>query len=126
MDIYHDLILDHYKYPRNYGELKDADATSRETNAFCGDTIEISLTVGSTQTITTLKWHGAGCAISAAAASLLSEKVKGMSVAQVGKLTESDMLTLLGGHISHARIGCATLPLQALHHAVASLDRAKR
>ena len=78
MNLYRDLIIDHYQNPRNFGELKNPDAVARETNASCGDMVEFAIKVKpfaiNGLRITDVKWRGVGCAISTAAASLLSEK----------------------------------------------------
>lgn len=138
MNLYRELILDHYKHPRNVGALDRANASASESNASCGDEITIQLQVtrhkladsyvgGQARNnkqvliIQQVRWQGTGCAISTAAASLLSEKIQGMSVADTQKLTDRDVTTLLGGEISFARMKCAMLPLEALHAALNTL-----
>lgn len=122
MNLYRELILDHYKHPRNVGVLKNPTVTWKEENASCGDSMSISLTINhQSLTIRKLRWQGTGCAISTAAASLLSEKIQGMSVAAIQKLTDRDVTALLGGEISFARMKCAMLPLEALRTALNTL-----
>ena len=127
MSIYRDLIIDHYQNPRNFGELKNPDATAREANASCGDMVEFQIKVKRVQSsefrVQEVAWRGVGCAISTAAASLLSERVKSQEsrVKSILEITDEDMVKLLGGDISHARIRCAALPLAALKAAVAKL-----
>ncbi|MEK7111648.1 MAG: iron-sulfur cluster assembly scaffold protein, partial [Patescibacteria group bacterium] len=75
--LYHDLIIDHYKNPRNFGTLDKPDLIAQEANASCGDLIEFSLIINHKSLIVNeIKWRGVGCAISTAAASLLSERIK--------------------------------------------------
>jgi nitrogen fixation NifU-like protein len=130
MNLYHDLIIDHYRHPRNFGELKNPDATAREANASCGDMVEFQIKVirdkSQERRISEIAWRGVGCAISTAAASLLSERVKQIrQISQISQISQKDMIALLGGDISHARIKCAVLPLVALKKALQAI-RAKR
>ena len=127
ISLYHDLIIDHYQYPRNFGELKNPDATAREANASCGDMVEFRIKVTSDKLqVTSIAWRGVGCAISAAAASLLSERGKQIrQIRLIRQISQKDMIDLLGGDISHARIKCATLPLVALQKAIGKLETNK-
>ena len=132
MSLYHDLIIDHYKNPRNFGELENPDATAQEANASCGDLIEFSLIINhKSLTINEVKWRGVGCAISTAAASLLSEKIQNspasprrsrgrasFSIQYLMSMTDEDMVEMLGGDISPTRLKCATLALKALKSAL--------
>ncbi|MBI2310181.1 iron-sulfur cluster assembly scaffold protein [Candidatus Collierbacteria bacterium] len=124
-NIYHDLIIDHYQHPRNFGELKNPDAVVQEANASCGDLIEFQVRVKRSANreqrteIGEIAWRGVGCAISTAGASLLSERVKQIRrISQISQISQAGMVELLGGDISHARIKCAILPLVALQKAI--------
>lgn len=126
MSIYHDLILDHYNNPRNFGELPGAGVTASERNIGCGDDISISLFVDNhSSTIRQLRWRGSGCAISTAAASLLSEHVLQAirEVPRALEISEEDMINMLGGEISATRRKCATLALKALRRALRNTNR---
>jgi nitrogen fixation NifU-like protein len=121
VSFYHDLILDHYKNPRNFGSLENPDIVVSETNASCGDEVEIFLTVNHEPlTIRQLRWRGRGCAISMAAASLLSERLRTMNyeLRTIRLLADQDMVTFLGGEISSGRMRCVTLALTALQKAL--------
>jgi nitrogen fixation NifU-like protein len=79
-DMYRQQILDHYKSPRNYGELEDPTYTHVGENPMCGDTIEMQVKLDDDEeTIEHVAFQGDGCAISQASASMLSEKLAGMS-----------------------------------------------
>ncbi|MBI3559858.1 SUF system NifU family Fe-S cluster assembly protein [Candidatus Gottesmanbacteria bacterium] len=124
MDLYRDLILDHYKHPRNFGHLEKPDVVMEEGNVTCGDRIIIELLIAyrlSLITIRDIRFSGEGCAISQASASMLTEKVKGMSVAQVQKLSRKDIEDMLGTTLTPSRVKCATLPLEVLQKAMVSL-----
>lgn len=71
---YKEEIIDHYKYPRNFGDLEDPKITVEENNASCGDMVEVYVRLKDDK-VAAMKWRGVGCAISTAAASMLSEKL---------------------------------------------------
>ena len=113
MSEYKDEIIDHYKNPRNFGELDKADMTTNEANASCGDVISVGVKLNDGK-ISEIKWRGVGCAISTAAASMLSEKVVGMNKEKLEKFGESGVVELLGGEVNLGRMKCATLAYRAL------------
>lgn len=113
MTDYKDIIIDHYKNPRNFGELNDADITMNESNSSCGDMIQIQVRMKNS-TIEDLKWRGVGCAISTAAASMLSEVAIGMTKQDLEKLGEAGVAEMLGGEINLGRMKCATLAYRGL------------
>jgi len=109
-DMYRQQILDHYKNPRNYGELEDATVTHVGENPMCGDTIEMDLVLDeSEETIQRAAFRGDGCAISQAAASMLSEKLVGTTVEELRAMDREDMTEMLGVDISPMRVKCAVL-----------------
>ncbi len=118
MDLYHDAILDHYHNPRNHGVLTAPTHRHCAVNHSCGDNICITLIVDSTHIIRDIAFDGAGCAISQAAASLLTEDIRGKTVADAQSLTRDDMLALLGVNVGVGRIRCALLGLETLHKAL--------
>jgi len=109
-DMYRQQILDHYKNPRNYGELEDPTFSHRGHNPSCGDELEFDVKLAEDEeTIESVAFHGDGCAISQAAASLLGETLPGMTLEEVQELDRDDAIELLGGDISPMRIKCAVL-----------------
>lgn len=110
---YKDEIIDHYKHPRNFGTIEEADVSIKEGNASCGDMIEVSAKLKNSK-IQELKWRGIGCAISTAAASMLSEMVVGKTKEDLEKFGEKGILEMLGGEINAGRIKCATLSYKAM------------
>lgn len=78
-DLYQELILDHNRRPRNFGELPDADRRAHGHNPLCGDRWTVALRVDG-GVIRDVRFTGAGCAISKASASLMTEAIKGRSV----------------------------------------------
>src|SRR3979411_3206349 len=84
-DLYRDYILDHYKRPRNFGELEPHDHEAHDNNPLCGDEMGVHIRVEDGR-IAALRFHGQGCAISQAAASIASDEYIGMPVAALPDL----------------------------------------
>ena len=115
--LYRDYILDHYKNPRNFGELQPHDREWHDHNPLCGDELGVHLIVDEDGTITHLRFHGQGCAISQAAASISSEELTGMNVDEVAALGADWVIDLLGIDISPTRRKCALLSLKVMRGA---------
>jgi nitrogen fixation NifU-like protein len=116
-DLYRDYILDHYKRPRNFGELEQRDLEGEEHNPLCGDELGVHIRVEDGK-IADLRFHGHGCAISQASASIASEELKGMELAEVERLGADWMIDLLGIPVSATRRKCALLNLKVVRGAV--------
>jgi nitrogen fixation NifU-like protein len=84
-DLYQEIILDHYKKPRNAGRLEEPSCSASGDNPLCGDKISITVKKSGDK-VEDIRWKGAGCAISTASASLMSEAIKGKSVADIDAL----------------------------------------
>lgn len=125
MDIYREAILDHYKHPRNFGHLDKPDVKTAEHNVSCGDRIvmEVKYSRDRNGTIETIRFSGEGCAVSIAAASMLTEKVVGMRISDALTLGTNEILELLGSPLTPTRVKCAILPLEVLHKAIAGIGR---
>ena len=114
MDLYREVILDHYKHPRNFGSLPRPTVTAEAYNATCGDRIVIEVAVNGRHVIEDIRFSGEGCAISMASASMLSEKVKGMKKEKVIAMTPDTVMELLGTTLTPSRVKCALLPLEVV------------
>jgi nitrogen fixation NifU-like protein len=110
---YREFILDHYKNPRNFGRIEDADISHEEYNPLCGDLVGMDLRVRD-GVIDDVRFHGRGCAISQASASLMTERLKGLSLEEARRISKEDVLDELGIDISPARLKCALLTLKVL------------
>jgi nitrogen fixation NifU-like protein len=115
--LYREAILDHYKHPHNFGEIDDADLEFEDNNPLCGDELKVQLKVGDDGRVDTVRFSGQGCAISQAAASMISDEIKGMSVEELRRLDKGAVLELLGIDISAARMKCALLSLKVIKSA---------
>ena len=117
-DLYRDYILEHYRRPHNLGVLEAPTASYEGSNPLCGDRITMMLAVHD-GIVNEVAFTGRGCAISQASASLLTDEIKGKTVAEVERMTPDDVLDLLGIDISPARLKCALLSLDTVAHALA-------
>src|SRR5256885_17254673 len=84
-ELYREYILDHYKNPRNFGELEPHDVECFDRNPLCGDEIGVHIRLEGDR-ITDLRFHGQGCAISQASASIISDELKGKTVSEIASL----------------------------------------
>lgn len=134
-ELYQEVILDHYKHPRNRGSLEGADRHAEGFNPLCGDEVRIEIILDG-DTVRDVRFDGQGCAISTASASLMTEAIQGKSVAEAEQIisTFQAMVTNTGEHQSDpdmgelealagvrehpVRIKCATLPWHALRAAL--------
>ena len=108
---YTPLVLEHFRHPRNSGALPAPTASHEGVNPLCGDRIRVEIAVDGDH-ITAARFRADACAVTVAAASLLTERVTGES------LTEDDALALIGAELPPARRRCGTLPLEVLQGAV--------
>jgi nitrogen fixation NifU-like protein len=142
-DLYQEVILDHGKRPRNFGALESASRRADGHNPLCGDKLTIFLVIENDR-ITDVRFMGAGCAISMASASLMTEAIKGKTEAEARSMFEKfhiglttkddaaattalaglDKLAVFGGVREYpVRVKCATL---AWHTLLAALDHAEQ
>jgi nitrogen fixation NifU-like protein len=111
--LYREVILDHYKNPRNHGTLEHADAHADGQNPLCGD--EISIDVGfDGDTISEVRFSGRGCAISQAATSMLTELVVGKTAAEAAAIEKDELLEEAPIPLTPVRLKCAILGLTTL------------
>ena len=123
-ELYKENILDHYKHPRNKQKLEKYTCSHREFNPLCGDEITIFLCVKN-NAVNDASFQGNGCAISQAAASMLTDFVKGKTVEEIKRLGPWDVFNLLGVRISHTRSKCALLCLKTIQAAVKEKENQK-
>lgn len=118
LNMYQEIIMDHYKNPRNRGKIDNGCCLSAELrNSSCGDEISCSGVIVN-NTIDSIYFDGKGCVISQAAASLLSEKVKNNSIDVIMGFDQDDMVALIGISLGPVRMQCALLALTALQQAI--------
>ncbi|MGB9631978.1 MAG: Fe-S cluster assembly sulfur transfer protein SufU [Chloroflexaceae bacterium] len=125
-DIYREQILEHARYPHNFGTLEHPTVSHEEYNPLCGDRVRIDLLIED-GVIADVRFSGKGCAISQASASMLTDEIKGMNVETAKAFSKDDLLALIGIPLSKnpTRLKCALLSLKALKaglYGVASVD----
>jgi nitrogen fixation protein NifU and related proteins len=110
---YSECLLDHFRNPRNYGSLPAPDVAYEAFNPLCGDRIRIELQIRAGR-IEAARFVGDGCAISIAAASILTGLITGAGIDQDEVISEAQLLSALQSDIKPSRLKCAFLPLAAL------------
>ncbi len=117
--LYRANILEHYKKPHHWNKLADATLSHMESNPTCGDEIGIELKVDGKGVICDVGLSGAGCAISIASASMLSDMLVGMRIRQASKIDKQKLLDELGIDPGPARMRCALLALEGVRKTLA-------
>src|SRR5262249_43530930 len=111
--LYSNVLLDHFRHPRNYGSLDAPDISNEQFNPLCGDRIRLELKLEHS-TVNEARFKGDGCAISMAATSLLTELVLGKDIEELTNFPDEQLISAFESNIQPARLQCALLPLQAL------------
>lgn len=109
MDIYSEEILEHYKHPQHEGTLESPDFEAEDSNPLCGDKIKFAMKQRADGKISDVAFTAAGCAISKASASMLTEYVMEKKVERLQHMNPQEMLDLLGLTLTPARVKCALL-----------------
>ncbi|MEI7760111.1 MAG: SUF system NifU family Fe-S cluster assembly protein [Thermoleophilia bacterium] len=112
--MYREVILDHYKMPRNHGILDPNDAVAEGQNPLCGDEVTVSVRFGDGDIIESVGFEGRGCAISQAATSMLTDLVKGRSAQEIAAMRKEELLDEIGIPLSPVRLKCALLGMGVL------------
>ncbi|MEN9328254.1 MAG: hypothetical protein RI947_1062 [Candidatus Parcubacteria bacterium] len=116
--IYQDIILDHYRNPRNNGHLARHTHKVTVNNPLCGDLLTFEI-YDENGIVKEIAFSGSGCAISQASASMLTEYAVGKSNDELKKIDKDIVLEMLGIELSPNRIKCALLSLEGLHKLLA-------
>jgi len=138
-DLYREIILDHYRYPRNRGHLDHPDLSAEGMNPFCGDEITIELKLNGAGQVKEVVFRGRGCSISQASVSMLTEKIKGKTLDETLQLSNlfkdvmhgkelsqeeleqlGDLVALEGVRKFPIRIKCALLGWAALEEVLST------
>ncbi len=115
--IYKENILDHYKHPHNFGNLKNYNHHFKQVNPVCGDEIEIFILTENSK-VKDIRFIGKGCAISVAATSMLTDSIKNKSVDEIKKITTDDIMKMIGIKLGVVRMKCGLLGLKTLQKAL--------
>ncbi len=140
-ELYRDIIMDHYRYPRGHKKLADADIQNEGQNPVCGDEITVALKLADDR-VEDVSVDCAGCAISVASGSMLADIVKGKTISEIKKIASAikailkgenppdgldlgDLEALAGVRNFPVRIKCALLSWTTLVDAIESVEKGK-
>jgi nitrogen fixation NifU-like protein len=116
-DLYREYILEHFREPHNKGDIVQPDRFATYSNPLCGDHIQMSVVLDGTK-ISDVRFNGAGCAISQAAASMLTDLMIGKTLDELAEITKQDIFDMLGVEISPARQRCALLSWEVMRKGI--------
>jgi nitrogen fixation NifU-like protein len=139
-DLYREVILDHYSHPRNKGELPDPDIKVEGANPLCGDELSIFVRLDGDR-VADVRFVGRGCSISQASASMMTERIKGKTLAEAQALVSrfkgmmqgapadeeemGELAALQGVRKFPVRVKCATLSWVALDQGIEEFEATK-
>lgn len=116
MALYSDKVMDHFKNPRNVGEIPDADGVGEVGNAKCGDIMKMYLKIKD-NVITDVKFETFGCGSAIASSSIATEMIKGKTIEEALAVTNKQVVDALGGLPAH-KLHCSVLAEEAIKAAV--------
>jgi nitrogen fixation protein NifU and related proteins len=109
-----DFILDHYQNPRHHGPLENPSVVMRGGNPGCGDIVTMYIRLNDAECVEAVSFEGEGCTISQAAASIVTEKVLGKSLAEIAEMGHDAVVEDMGREVVATRLRCATLALNTV------------
>jgi nitrogen fixation NifU-like protein len=142
-ELYQDIILDHYRNPRNFGEVNPVCTQVELDNPVCGDHIKLMLDIDEDGIIKNTKFTGSGCAISIASASIMTDEIKGKKLSEVSEIISDVLKTMRGEQDAETlerhgdlvalkgvikfpvRVKCATLAWHAIKDALEKYRKEK-
>lgn len=113
---YTEKVMDHFRNPRNVGEIKDPDGVGKVGNPICGDMMEIQIKVKGDR-LEDIKFRTFGCGAAVATSSMVTEIAKGKTLEEALKITRADVADELGG-LPPIKMHCSNLAADALHAAI--------
>ncbi len=114
---YSAIVIEHFRNPKNVGEIEDPSAVGKMTSPVCGDMMVLYLKVDSSGVITDAKFRTLGCGAAIASSSVLTELIKGKTIEEAEKITKKTILEALGG-LPEPKIHCSLLAEDALKIAI--------
>ncbi|MGQ9552509.1 MAG: Fe-S cluster assembly scaffold protein NifU [Anaerolineae bacterium] len=120
---YSELVMDHFRNPRNVGTIEDADGVGMVGNPVCGDIMEMFIKVEDGR-LADVKFRTFGCGAAVATSSITTEMVKGKTIEEAMQLTNRAVAEALGG-LPSQKMHCSNLAADALHEAIKDYQRRK-
>ena len=121
--MYNKVVMDHFKNPRNVGEIEDADGVGEVGNPLCGDMMTIYLKINDDR-IEDIKFKTFGCGSAIAVSSMLTEMAKGKGLEEAKQISNKDVAEALEG-LPKNKLHCSNLGADALHMAIQSYEDKK-
>jgi len=118
--MYSDKVMEHFKNPKNMGEMENPDITAKVGNPACGDLMQVYLKIGEKNNekyIEDISFKTFGCAAAIATSSVTTELVKGKTLKEAEKLTRDDVAEELGG-LPKVKMHCSNLAANGVHRAI--------
>lgn len=116
---YNDKVMEHFLHPKNVGEVENPDATGEVGNMSCGDALKLTFKLDSEGRICDAKFQTFGCASAIASSSVLTEIIKGMTLEEASKVTNKDIVEILGD-LPEEKMHCSVMGMEALQAAIAN------
>jgi nitrogen fixation protein NifU and related proteins len=117
LNLYQEVLMDHYRAPHNQGALDCYDFCFEQRNSSCGDEVTF-MGIMKDNRLVAVGWVGKGCVISQATASILSETVKNKSLSDILALDKDDLTAMIGMQLGPVRLLCGLLSLMALQYGI--------
>lgn len=122
--MYNEVVMDHFKNPRNVGVIEDADGVGEVGNPLCGDMMTIYLKVDEDERISDIKFQTFGCGSAIAVSSMLTELARGKTIDEARNITNKDVAEALQG-LPKNKLHCSNLGADALHMAIRDYEDKK-
>lgn len=117
MDIYSKKVMEHFRNPRNFGEIKNPDGIGKVGNRRCGDVMHLYIKIGKGDVIKEIRFKTLGCAAAIATSSIITDIVKGKTIKEALKVGNKDIVESLEG-LPPIKIHCSLLAIDALSEAI--------
>ena len=120
---YSEIVMDHFRNPRNVGTIEDADGVGMVGNPVCGDMMEMFIKVEGDR-LADVKFRTFGCGAAVATSSITTEMVKGKTIGEAMEISNRSVAEALGG-LPTQKLHCSNLAADALHEAIKDYQRRK-
>jgi nitrogen fixation NifU-like protein len=122
MDLYREEFMEIYKNPMNQGKIEHPSIVEHGVNEACGDEMDLFLKIENGK-IVDAKFEATSCSVGVVSSAILTDEIKGKSIAEAKALTKKDLLELIGVNLTTSRVKCATLPLETLMKGIEEYER---
>ena len=125
MEEYSDIVMEHFRDPKNVGQIENPSGQGKVKSPICGDIMELYIKVDDNEVITDIKFKTFGCGAAIASSSILTELVKGKTIEEAKKLSKNAIIKALGG-LPPVKMHCSVLAEDALKKAIEDYYRKHR